>query len=450
MRLTRKVFHDLAIWMIALGVLVGIGLPFFVVLLDVPEATALDARFVAATVLAGLLIGLINYRLVRQVVRVRVRRLSTSMRGIEEHLRDLIDSEELEDGRAEISRIPVDSDDEFGESAEAFNNLVEALGTAMKTQAGVRRFTEMIASQLELETLTTRALAHLTEHAGASAGALLSVTGGTLTVLAAHGVRSPEALTVSDHVLLAVRQGLRQRVVLPSDLSLEGILADFRPREIIVEPIRFKNLAIGAFVLAAPTPFPDKVVESLDLFGHGLGLALNNALVHDHLQRMAALDNLTGLYNRRFGEARLHEDFQRVLRSGEPLGVLMLDIDHFKAVNDTYGHQMGDRVIQAVARTVKRQIREGDVAIRYGGEEFLVLLPAASKADAAETAERIRRAVADTVVVDGEQRISVTISAGVTSCPELDTSSEEDLVARADEALYAAKQAGRDRVMALP
>ena len=135
------------------------------------------------------------------------------------------------------------------------------------------------------------------------------------------------------------------------------------------------------------------------------------------------------------------------VRAEGPLGVLMLDLDHFKSVNDVYGHVVGDRVLRAVARACRRVIREGDVLVRYGGEEFLVLLPGAGAEDVAQIGERIRRAVSETTVAEGDQRIGVTVSLGGTTYHDSGSSSPESLVAQADAALYEAKAAGRDRLL---
>ncbi len=126
----------------------------------------------------------------------------------------------------------------------------------------------------------------------------------------------------------------------------------------------------------------------------------------------------------------------------------MFDIDHFKKVNDTYGHLAGDRVLIQVAKTARAALREGDILMRYGGEEFLVILPAASKANSRDVGERLRRMVEETSVTDGDQVIRITISIGVTSFPELEVADEQELVERADEMLYKAKESGRNRVLA--
>jgi two-component system cell cycle response regulator len=125
----------------------------------------------------------------------------------------------------------------------------------------------------------------------------------------------------------------------------------------------------------------------------------------------------------------------------------MFDIDHFKRVNDTYGHLVGDRVIKQIAQIVRSVAREGDVSMRYGGEEFLMVLPGASVDDAAKVAERLRRAVEASHIVAGAKSIGVTVSVGVVSFPGCPASDETDCVRMADEALYAAKAGGRNRVI---
>ena len=174
-------------------------------------------------------------------------------------------------------------------------------------------------------------------------------------------------------------------------------------------------------------------------------MALSNAMTHGNLQRIAALDPLTDCYNRRFGLTRLREEYMRSTRSEVPLGLIMFDIDHFKAINDTHGHLVGDRVLAAVAKEAREGLREGDVLIRYGGEEFLCLLPGASIEGAELISERIREAVAAIVVRDRDQAISCTVSLGFASFPGLAAEDDTALIRMADEALYQAKDSGRNR-----
>lgn len=164
-------------------------------------------------------------------------------------------------------------------------------------------------------------------------------------------------------------------------------------------------------------------------------------------QRHAAItDGLTGLRSRRFFEQSLHAEVARAARTGGEIGLLLLDLDHFKTVNDTHGHNGGDRVLVELAHRLTAVIRPGDLAARYGGEEFVVLLPGAGPETATEIAERIRRVVASAPIAVGADRLHhVTVSIGVAGLPAV-CADAEDLVLAADRALYAAKNAGRNRV----
>lgn len=445
-RLTRRVFADLAIWMVCFGVGIGVAFPFMVLILGVSKQVALAPGFVIACTCAGAIAGVANFSLAKWVVGTRLEAMATAMTRIRENIEGASGAEEP-DCSPDDCQLPVDSEDAFGEVARTFNALVDSLSHVMGTQRRVREFGAILASQLDLRTLASSALERLILHSGATAGVLLTEMGGELTVLASTGVRTPSVLGSSDAVRAAMRTLNRVVLDLPEEIVIEGALIDFKPRQVIIKPIGFEGRALGAIVLASPRVFETVRIDELPMFGNSLGVALMNALAHDDLQRIAALDSLTGLYNRRFGETRLREEFNRSGRTAEPLGVAMIDIDHFKAVNDTYGHLAGDRVIKAVARAIKAQIRDGDIAVRFGGEEFLVVLPAASKQDVHRIVERVRRAVADTVIVDGEQRIKVTLSAGVTSSPEQSADDEIALIRRADEALYKAKVGGRNQVL---
>jgi diguanylate cyclase (GGDEF)-like protein/PAS domain S-box-containing protein len=167
--------------------------------------------------------------------------------------------------------------------------------------------------------------------------------------------------------------------------------------------------------------------------------------MEDELRQLSTVDPLTGAFNRRHGHARLAEEFDRRARSGRPLAVMMLDIDWFKRVNDTYGHERGDAVLCALVLTCKATLRTVDMLARWGGEEFVIMLPDTGEEEAMVVAERIRAAIAATPVpADRQGEIAFTVSIGV-AVPV--TPDVEDVLARADRALYAAKTRGRNRVV---
>ena len=163
------------------------------------------------------------------------------------------------------------------------------------------------------------------------------------------------------------------------------------------------------------------------------------------LNRMAITDELTGLLNRREAMARLEEYWGAAQRHGHPMACIALDIDHFKCFNDSHGHAVGDLVLKEVAGILRSTARRDERVCRVGGEEFLILCPHATEAQAANGAERIRQAIESHVVASGDLELNVTISSGVAQrTPE--TMSPDDLLRAADDALYSAKKAGRNRV----
>jgi len=176
--------------------------------------------------------------------------------------------------------------------------------------------------------------------------------------------------------------------------------------------------------------------------------ARHDALIEANrrLAEQAMTDELTGLANRRHGERQLEREIALAVRKGHDLGLARIDIDHFKTINDQHGHQAGDRVLAEVARRLGDAVRGGDLLARWGGDEFVAILPATERAGALRAAERMRAAVAESPVGVEEIATPVTVSVGWAHWMG-DTPG--DLLARADRALYAAKDAGRDRVFPL-
>lgn len=448
-RLTGRAFWDLAIWMVGLGLLTGLVFPFLVPLLGVPVEQAHSPAFFIATLTAGLAVGSLNFALAHLVFGPRLSLMAKRMRFVEDTVREVTFFGNWDRFDAKASEIPVDSEDEIGESAHAFNQLVQTLGRSHELVDAVSSFSRVLSSHLEFKTLAEQALHLLLHHTGANAGAILAENMGKLEVAARLGLREVGNIADSGYVRHALRNNALHRLSVPPDLVIDGVLTDFRPRDVIVAPVEFSGTPNGLVVLAAIEPFPGDVIRLLTLFLQGLGLALNNAMSHERLQHIAAIDPLTGLYNRRFGMTRLSEEYARALRNRSRMAILMFDIDYFKNVNDTHGHLVGDRYLIMVAQVAKRLLREGDILVRYGGEEFYAILPGAAVEAAREIGERLRHVVASSNVMDGETPVKTTVSIGITSYPEMAATSEEALLERADEALYAAKGGGRNRVVTL-
>ena len=201
--------------------------------------------------------------------------------------------------------------------------------------------------------------------------------------------------------------------------------------------VAVQSSKVGAF-----KPEHQRLLESLAL---QIAAALQNA----HLYELAMVDGLTQLFVRRYFDARIEEEIERSRRYGSPFSVVMLDVDDFKKLNDTYGHLVGDRVLRAIANVIKAQMRGVDTAARYGGEEMAVILPRTEMVGAYNLAERIREAIAELRITtddDPPRALGVTASLGISAYPESKARDGEDLVRKADRALYRAKKTGKNRV----
>jgi len=220
-------------------------------------------------------------------------------------------------------------------------------------------------------------------------------------------------------------------------------------------PLTYRRKLIGSINLGSTDAKRFTRLHAADFLAH-LGViasyCVDNTVNRARLLRSGFTDVLTGWHNRRYLQVRLHEELARARRDREHLVCLMLDIDHFKRVNDRYGHAAGDHALQEIANRIEGQNRASDVAARYGGEEFVILLPNTDIASGVKLAERIRDAVSgEAYALPGGVQKTITASigiAGVIPGPEEDDLKTlgESLIARADVALYRAKSEGRDRV----
>jgi diguanylate cyclase (GGDEF)-like protein len=205
---------------------------------------------------------------------------------------------------------------------------------------------------------------------------------------------------------------------------------------------------IGAFFLGSLQAggFSDFHRTFLDSLSNQIALVMDNGILHQQIKNLARTDGLTGLLNHRTFMEKLNEEYRRIDRESRPFSVLLMDIDKFKNVNDTYGHPVGDVAIKAVAKVLKETVRTTDFVARYGGEEFAVGMVDSGREGARQMAERVRSIMEKTVVTRiGAKDLIVTLSIGVSSFPE-DNGKVTDMVTMADNALYQAKKDGRNRV----
>jgi diguanylate cyclase (GGDEF)-like protein len=347
-------------------------------------------------------------------------------------------------GRGDFNaRVPVTGNDEFATLGRQFNAMAGELAARVDQVAQeqsrlrelVHRIGETFASSLDRAALLEIGTHTAVDAVAAASGrATLRGPAGELLECARVGDLSG----TEDAITGAEAQALAER---------EAAVATVGQVSALAAPITHDDR--GALhglitVVRHDTPFDTTERDLVASLGHQTGVLLENLDLHDQIKRQAVTDELTGLFNHRRFQEVMSTEVAAAHRFGQPLGLLMLDIDDFKRVNDTCGHQQGDVVLREVARVLRAESREIDEPARYGGEEMAVALPQTDLEGAYAIAERVRTAVERLTIprLDGDGVLRVTVSCGVASSAEDD---KHALIAAADAALYVAKRAGKNR-----
>jgi diguanylate cyclase (GGDEF)-like protein len=249
-----------------------------------------------------------------------------------------------------------------------------------------------------------------------------------------------------DRVAASVWDSRSSLLVKHLSLDDDPVAAGMLPhsRNVVVLPIQLEGGDLGVVLFEhGGSPFtsrlPKRVLMMLGQFVAHAALSVRNARLLDERERLATIDGLTAVSNRRQFDHVLSSEVSRAERSGEPLALVIFDLDHFKVINDTKGHLAGDEVLKEFAQVLQRAVREMDTVARYGGEEFALVLPRCDDQGAVLVVERVNRGLRSAEVLEG-----VTVSAGIASLPA-NAENGIELIAAADEALFESKRSGRDR-----
>ncbi len=345
------------------------------------------------------------------------------------------------------------------ERAEYLSRILEGLQTILTSTSEQECMAALVESAAHLTRTTAGAVALVGAPAGGTgawgAGGFVNPVEATVVAAVGDGTRDwPGRVFDASQGLVGL--AMRHGAAVPSSRRFASNMGrvlgpDIRLplREgdpIVVQPLGNEADAVGTVVLTGGDYDPAVAMYGIRSLCDAATLLVQRFRLQQRLSRDAMMDGLTGLFNRKAFLQNVGGTFSFCRRHGQDLSLLMLDADHFKQVNDRYGHLAGDRALRFIADVIRRGLRESDIAGRYGGEEFAVALPHTAGEGAYRVAERIRALCSASPILIGNHKVRLTVSIGVSSMDRF-TEGLEGLIATADEALYAAKRAGRNRVM---
>lgn len=351
-------------------------------------------------------------------------------------------------------RTEVLTKDEFEGLGKGFNRMADAICEQQIKVEKYNSLAKLLITTLNPGELLKKALDKVLELTGSKLGViyLMNEEGDTLEPFVTQGVdiSALQPLKIGEGISGQAAQERRSVVLehIPENCHIQ-VSVGFSialPSEVAAYPLMCKEKVLGVMLLGTFEHYPVEELPLVEYLANQIAITLDNALTHEKVERLSIADGLTGLFNRRFLIERLEDEFSKALRYEAPLSILIMDVDFFKLVNDTFGHLVGDNALIAVAQTLRQSVRESDVVGRYGGEEFMVLLPHTDIEKALAVAEKVRLALSEMFVPGmGEQRL--TISIGAAGFPDMRVGSVQELMSKADEALYRAKVGGRNQVV---
>ncbi|MGM0595196.1 MAG: diguanylate cyclase [Pseudomonadota bacterium] len=394
-------------------------------------------KAVGFTAIIGLAIALLSVYFVHNDITKPLALLTKAMRRF---------------GRGELTtRVNLKTGDQLEVLGDGFNAMADGICEREERFKKHNEVSKLFMSTMDMDELLDKTLRIVVSVTESQMGIiyLWEEDGACLMPHATYGIASePECLALGQGFPgRAAKDG--ERLVITPSKDEAGVSIDMGfmraiPAEVVYIPLVYQEKVLGVLVLGSTTPYVDDEVNFFDYLADQISIALDNARMHQRIQELSITDGLTGLYNRRFLNSRLEQEWARANRQKLPLSILLSDIDNFKSVNDNYGHDKGDEVIKTVSAVFRDSSRKEDLVARYGGEEFVVVMVNADREAARQMAQRICDAAREKEYPWMDR--GATLSIGVATLPDIEADSYEALIEAADKAMYRAKMSGKDRV----
>ncbi|RZD14923.1 MAG: diguanylate cyclase [Candidatus Acidulodesulfobacterium ferriphilum] len=381
------------------------------------------------------------------------------------------------------TKLIIKTNDEFESIGKGFTEMAETVKDREERMRKYNIFSDFLVGSLDFEKIISSALNILEELLNLSSGIIYIYEKGTVLTgqdgnigtygdnsegflipwkfygirkFVANKIKADEGIT--GHCLSKKKtvwfHDIPENAVLLKDALLEnggaGKAIDYGfcevfPKDIAWFPLYVGDVNIGVLTVSSIHGFNEEDISFLEHAAKELSVALDNSRLHKKLNELSITDELTGLYNRRKLNEALEIEFDKAKRFNNSLSILIIDIDHFKSINDFYGHKVGDIVLAKLGSLLSKNTRNIDIAVRYGGEEFVIILSQTDFKNAIEAAKKIKKIIQDFKFTPIEKEITVSI--GIASLPDEDIKSVDDMLKAGDDFLYEAKNSGRNRIV---
>ena len=449
-RLTKSVSGDLRAIMVGFGFVIGVFFPIFTkAVLQLPKEKVLSPLFFGMCVGAGILVGILNYGIYGLIIARFLGVMTGKIHSLRDRLNIYHEKSELACADDDC-HLHIVSADSVGALAMEFNGFIDSIRAFMEVEQITAGFLEKLKASVQVDEIGGMVIEAFADYFGGDGGCVLGVERGRFVVIRNWNTLIDLEKIDQDYFFRMLTSGDVQVFpdVAEQEIHLNIGIGELQPRHMAFIPLHYQVHQVGVAVLLARSPFKKDftTLESRNFINQATPF-LYNGMLMKRMEILAAIDELTGVLNRRFGMKRLNEEFDRSRRHTLPLSIAMIDIDNFKKINDTYGHPAGDFVLKTLADLFVRNLRASDFAVRFGGEEFFVAVPGASAVDCFNLMERIRSQAATLKVQYGSYALGFTFSGGISSFPSAKVADANAMIQMADDALYKAKEAGKNRLV---
>ncbi|MCF7927232.1 MAG: sensor domain-containing diguanylate cyclase, partial [Candidatus Izimaplasma sp.] len=369
----NHVYYKIVLKIITLGLSITIIIPVILILFGFDYLEIVTVGNIVSFLLVGILASFLLYFVSTSILKTVFDDIKDRINSVKEYTEQKNFSELDINEVLEECQFPIEGSDPVSDISTELNKFIEAMIKGMYNEYFSRETMEAFSAELNITDLSDKILSYLMSMTNSNAGLLVTKEEGAFIVRANKYIESPNRLLESGILKDCLENQKSATVLFDKQVHIDTTLIKFSPKSIKVEPIVYKGNTLGAILIASNSAYDQTMWrDTLFLLRHTMAIGLYNAINHERIKKIAKRDPLTNTFNRNYGMQLSEELLQKARDLKGDLSILMFDIDKFKDINDTHGHQAGDYILKRLVDVIQNLIRKDDLMFRYGGDEFVV------------------------------------------------------------------------------